>query len=424
MARTIAPGEVEIKKMDLFSLDKTKRFNLERQVAALRIYEDVFKPTLYAEITLYDAFDIINNFPIIGEESIELSLQTSGSDKPVSYTFKVYSVSDQAREENSKGSSYTLRCVSEEHLIDGFSRVVKSYDEEIHKIIADILYSYLKTKKGFKYEETKGTQQIVMPRMNPLMAIDFLRKRATSKKYKSNAFVFFENARGFNFYTLEKLFEMNVANIGDKVFEYNPTVNFNDDRGKPESLSKTSFRNILYIDTPTRYDNSGKIRDGMLNNKVLNFDILTKKVTEKTFKFQESLSDFVFIDKNAFTQNSKQFYDKYDKDEGMRMFVPSDSSRPDSFIADTIGTKVAYFNMILQQKTIIQIYGDTTITAGDVITCKFTSPTALNENDRADTRMNGNYLIIQLAHDIYRIPNDKFSHRISLGLLKGNFSSS
>lgn len=419
-----APGEVEIKKMDLFSFDKTKRFNLERQVAALRIYEDVFKPTLYAEITLYDAFDIINNFPIIGEESIELSFQTTGSNKPVSYNFKVYSVTDQSREENSKGSTYTLRCVSEEHLEDGFLRIVKSYDSEIHKMIADVLYSYLKTKKGFKYEETKGAQQIVIPRMNPLMAIDFLRKRAISKKYKSNAFVFFENARGFNFYTLEKLFEMNVQSIGDKVFEYNPTVNFEDDRGKPEALSKTSFRNILHIDTPSRYDSASKIRDGMFNTKVLNFDILTKKISEKTFKFQDSFSDFVFIDKNAFTQNSKQFYDRYDKDEGMRMFVPSDSSRPDSFIADSLGTKVAYFNMILQQKTVIQTYGDTTITAGDVITCKFTSPTASNENERADARMNGNYLIIQLAHDIVRIPNDKFSHRLSMGLLKGNFSSS
>jgi len=419
-----SPGEVEVRKIDLFNIDKSKRLNIHKQTAAIRIYEDVFKPTLYAEITLYDAFDIINNFPIIGEESIEISIQTKSTDKPLDYKFKVYSVSDQQRSENSKSSSYTLLCVSEEHLLDGFTRVVKSYDMEIHKMIADILATYLKSKKGFEYEETKGTQQIVMPRMNPLMAIDFLRKRATSKKYKSNAFVFFENARGFNFYTLEKLFEMNVPKIGDKVFEYNPIVNFDDDKGKPESLSKTSYRNILYIDTPTKYDNASKIRDGMLNNKVLNFDILTKKVTEKTFKFQENVSDFIFIDKNAFTQNSKQFYDRYDKDEGMRMFVPSDSSRPDSFIADTIGAKVAYFNMILQQKTIVQIYGDTTITAGDVITCKFTSPTSTQENNRPDARMNGNYLVIQLAHDIIKVANEKFSHRISMGLLKGNFSSS
>ena len=64
-----SPGEVEVRKIDLFNIDKSKRLNIHKQTAAIRIYEDVFKPTLYAEITLYDAFDIINNFPIIGEES-------------------------------------------------------------------------------------------------------------------------------------------------------------------------------------------------------------------------------------------------------------------------------------------------------------------------------------------------------------------
>jgi hypothetical protein len=255
------------------------------------------------------------------------------------------------------------------------------------------------------------------------MAIDFVRKRAVSRKYISSSYVFFENSRGFNFTTLEYLFETNTKKIGTKVFTYNPNINTsNDDKG-PKGLTYESFRNILKYTTTSKHDTIDKLQHGFFNNKTVNFDILSKKITQTNFKIGEKFRDFVFIDKDYVMQNSARFMAKFQGNEGQRYFIPSDSSRNESHIEGSLGTKVAYYNMISQQKTLIKVYGDTTITAGDVITCNFFTPTSTPDNDKPDDRLGGNYLVTQLAHAIRKEGGNKFYHEMSIGLIKGNYTA-
>lgn len=424
MTIKVEPGEIEVQEVNVFNIDKTKRFNIVGQVATMAIFEDVFEPTIYAEVFVYDLMDILNGFPIIGEESIEITLKTPGSDKPIVYNLQIVSVTGLTRETNGKGATYTLNCVSKENYMNEFSKVSKSYNTTISNMVGDILTSFLESKKGFKYEETKGVQQIVIPRMNPIVAIDFLRQRAASKKYASNAFVFFENARGFNFFTLEKLFDENVKTIGNKVFQYDPVVSLENSSGTPQSFTDQGFRNILALNNSERGNSIYSIASGMLNSTTVSYDMITKKVTKRKFNLKDKFKDFKFIDKDFFSHHSQQFMDKYQKNEGTRFFLPTDSSRNDTFIADSVAIKSAYFEILSKIKTSIQVYGDTTMAAGDVITCNFKAATGLgNDNNQSDARMNGNYLITQLAHQISKSANEKFTHRMSLGLIKGNFSS-
>ena len=420
----VEPGEIEVQEVNIFNFGKSKRFNIVGQVVTMAIYEDVFEPTIYAEVFVYDLMDILNGFPIIGEESIEITLKTPGSDKPIVYNFQITAITGVVREANAKGVTYTLHCVSKENLLNELNKVSKSYNTTITNIVGDIITTSLESKKGFKYEETKGVQQIVIPRMNPIVAIDFLRQRAASKKYASNAFVFFENARGFNFFTLEKLFEENAKLIGNKVFQHDPVVALNDNSGVPSSFTDQGFRNILALNNSGRTNSIDSIGSGMLNSTTVSYDMITKKITKTSFKLKDRFKDFKFIDKDFFSHHSQQFMDRYQKTEGNRYFLPTDSSRNDTFIPDSVGIKNAYFEMISKTKTSIQVYGDTTMTAGDVITCNFKAATGLGKDDtKSDARMNGNYLILQLAHQISKSANEKFTHRMSLGLIKGNFSS-
>lgn len=417
----VAPGEVLIESLTITSFGNTKEFELTGQVTSIVVYEDVFKPTIYAEIGIVDYFDILNRFPIIGEETINLSFTTPGASGPISYTFRVYSVADYNLKQNTKGATYTLKCVSEEQIYDTVNLVTKGYNTEITNIVGDILYNYMKSKKGFLPEPSKGTQQIIIPKMNPLMAIDFVRKRAVSRIYNSSSYVFFENSKGFNFTTLEYLFETNSKKIGTKVFTYNPAINTADDDKGPKGLTYQSFRNILKYTTTSKHDTIDKLQHGFFNNKTVNFDILSKKVTETDFKIIEKFSDFVFLDKDYVMQNSAKFMASFQNNEGHRYFIPSDSSRSDSYIEGSLGAKIAYYNMLSQQKTLIKVYGDTTMAAGDVITCNFFVPTSTGDNDKPDDRMGGNYLVTQLAHAIRKEGGNKFYHEMSIGLIKGNY---
>lgn len=423
MFNKVAPGEVYIEKLTITSFDNTKEFDLTQQATSIVVYEDVFKPTVYVEIGIVDYFDILNKFPIIGEETINLSFVTPGASESISYKLRMFSVADLELKSNTKGATYTLKCVSEEQIYDTVNLVTKGYNTEISNIVGDILYNYMNSKKGYLSEPSKGTQHIIIPKMNPLMAIDFVRKRAVSRKYASSSYVFFENSRGFNFTTLEYLFETNTKKIGTKVFTYNPNINTSEDNKGPKGLTYESFRNILKYTTTSKHDTIDKLQHGFFNNKTVNFDILSKKITQTDFKIGEKFKDFVFIDKDYVMQNSARFMAKFQGNEGHRYFIPSDSSRNESHIEGSLGTKVAYYNMISQQKTLIKVYGDTTITAGDVITCNFFTPTSTPDNDKPDDRLGGNYLVTQLAHAIRKEGGNKFYHEMSIGLIKGNYTA-
>jgi hypothetical protein len=417
----VAPGEVIVEKISLFNFDKSKEFSLLTQAKTIIVYEDVYKPTIYAEIAVMDYFDIINKFPIIGEEKIEISIRTPGADTPITYNLFIYSIVDYKLKKNTKSSTYTLKCVSEEQIFDTVNLVTKAYKAEISNIVPDILYNSMYSKKGWLTEESKGVQELIIPKMNPLKAIDFLRKRAVSIKYESSSFVFFENSRGFNFFTLERLFEENSKKIGTKVFSYNPALNVTDDTGNPANMTYKSFRNILSHTTTSKYDTIGKLQNGMFNNKTVSFDLLSKKINETNFIFPEKVERFAFIDKDFVLQNSAKFTGAFSSNEGHRFFLPQDLSRSETFIEDSLGAKVAFYNMIGQQKTLAKVYGDTTMAAGDVITCDFLTPTSTPDNSKPDDRTKGNYLVIQLAHAIRQEEGNKFMHEMSLGLLKGNY---
>ena len=188
------------------------------QVVSFDIWEDVTKPTMYATIIMFDTLGLLEKFPILGEELVELEIQTPGMSVTSSFVFRCFEVTNVQRTPNGKGVSYTLRCVSEEHLRNGGTLVRESMTDVASAMVPYILQKHLQSTKQMIVDDTKGIQTIVFPKLSPLEAIDMLRQRAVSKNFTSSAYVFFENQAGFNFKTIEGLYKDGLANIGTRVF--------------------------------------------------------------------------------------------------------------------------------------------------------------------------------------------------------------
>jgi len=260
MAVTTEPGDIRIKSLSISNKTRKAEINPLDQLIGVDIYEDMSKPTLFAVFIFTDSINMLEQFPIIGEETISIEIQTPGILASTTYTFRSFEVTGVQRDGNGKSVSYTIRCVSEEHLSNGSNTVKQSMTDTISNMVPNIISKYLSPKKPIIIDETKGIQTIAFPSLSPLQAIDMIRKRAVSKQYASSSYVFFENQSGFNFKTIEGLIKDGRASIGSRVFNAQQNVMASKD------TQATSFRTILDYRLVAKSDSNKKAALGFQSN--------------------------------------------------------------------------------------------------------------------------------------------------------------
>jgi hypothetical protein len=403
-------GDVSVKRL-LISSSKSVGASIVPldQMLSLDIWEDMTKPTMYATLTLLDTLGILEKFPIIGEETVEIEFQTPGLATPAKYKFRCFEVSNMQRLANGKGMSYTLRCVSEEHLRNSGMMVRESMTEIIGNMVPYILQKHLQTTKPMIVDQTKGIQTIVFPRISPLRAIDMLRLRAVSKDYTSSAYVFFENQAGFNFKTVEGLYKDGLASVGSRVFNMNQNA-----MAEGQAIAD-SFRTLQSHQVIHRADSMRKLTQGAFRSVTRIFDVATKSYETVNYDFETAFSSFETAAKKTLS-NTTEWLDEYSKGVRKQFFGIKDTSRPDVFITNTIGVRNSFVELLNDDITRILIHGDSGLKAGDVIRLNIPQVDGLTTRKTADAFMSSNYLITRLRHMISF--NVKTTHEIVLDCVK------
>lgn len=391
MNKVVDPGDVLLKRVLLSNKNLKASINPTDQLESFDIYEDMSKPTLYATFLFFDSIGLLENFPIIGEEEISIDFQTPGMSTITTYNFRCFEVTGIARTPNGKGTYFTMRCVSEEHLYNTGTNVSQSYTDVTSNIVPNLLGRYLKSKKTLIMDETKGIQTLIMPNINALQAIDMCRQRSVSKKYPSSAYVFFENQSGFNFKTVEGLIAGGLSSIGSRVF--NMTQN-------PEASKQAradAFRAILQYENITRNDSVEKLAGGVFQAVTKTFDLATKKMDSVDFNLNAVFNKFKLPDKQQIP-NTDNFINTFASLVPKTFFAPRDTSRPDNFIDTMIAARNSFTILLNGNLTRVKIHGDTGLKAGDLITLNLPDATGTTDRKGLDDKSAGNYLILRLRH--------------------------
>ena len=420
MASDTSPrdGSVEIQKLQLSSADGKRSISLIATTTSINIYEDLLSPVIYAEIQIQDSADLQSQFPLIGEEFVEISFRTAGFDSLQFNTYKLYLQSATQATTNLTGKykTYTLKCCSEEYLRNASRVVTTKLQGTCEGIVSDMLRNtkYIGSKKNYHSEPSKGPQDVFPSRLAPFQVVDFVRRRAASQKYYSSSYVFFENKRGYNFCTVEYLFDQGKDKIGDKVFYYD---------SKPVTeTAAIRYRNILGMKNVSTFDTASKLNSGGIQNTVRKFDILTGAITENNYVNIDQQDKFKSIsDKNSSAGlNSTSFEKQYGDDkEGLSMLVPTSSEFPENYIADALGPKRAFVNKIIQNLFQIHVYGDSEITVGDVIKVNLPRMTGTTDQTQYNRLISGNYLVSKLRH-IITFDKQRL-YTCSMELIKGEY---
>jgi hypothetical protein len=389
----IKPGDVEIK--ELFLVKDGVTLSIFPQVSAISIYEDMSAPTMLADITITDYIGLRASFPIIGEERMRITFRTPGRDvKDVAtYDFAVVAINNVQIVEGGKGATYTLRCISEEHRWNAVGTIDRSYNQPIHEIVEDIVRNELYSAKPLWMDPTKGQEPLVIPLMNPLAAIDFVRRRAVSQTPTNSLYLFFENRGGFHFRTVETLNEMATRTRDPgKHFTYAPDVK------RSEQADAAAYRNIINLESIEETDTITRMQSGALKNTVGGFDLHTKAYSETPFEIQNA--SVKTNDKGTVLPQSPTFVSKYTAKGDRKMFIPTDSSRPPNFKQDTLGARQAIAKFFNTNIVRALINGDSTLNVGDSIYLDIKKNVADTKGRKNDESASGHYIVLRLRHII------------------------
>lgn len=407
------PGDVKITRLVLFNKDRSVKLVLLPQLISVSVYEDLQSPVLYAEIELIDAVNIIQSFPIVGEEFIELEFVTPGLPLSAVYEFAVVSADNNKADQNAQHSTYTLKCVSVEQLKSAAKMVQISGKGTYSDIVKDILTRELETDKAIYVEPTRGLMGNVIPKLKPLAAIDYMRQMAISTQTTTSAFVFFENQLGFQFRTIESLIQQGQTKPL-KQFKYVADV-----MSTPEGAAN-SQRNIIKYEIVSRTDTVDKIQAGILNNVVQGYDMISKGIRETAHNIAEDIKNFVTTDKKARAPLSQQQFQDYGQQAADTFFMPFDSSKGNIYRDLSFAARRAYTSLLTQNVTRILVHGDSALVAGDVIDIDLPKVASDTGRKKPDAFVSGKYLITRMRHII--VNDVKAKHMIAADVIKVGYT--
>ncbi len=176
-----------------------KKIDITKMFLSLSIFESMFVNFLNGKIVIYDTIDLISNFPIIGNELVEIEIDSSQLNTPISMKFRVYkNDSGEVESKNTKRKVIILYICSEEMINNFLKTINRKFSESTGDTIVQwLLDNPLESSKTLNFETTSDTIDLYTNFWKSSKIIDLVCKKSISSEYFD--FIFFENLDGFNF---------------------------------------------------------------------------------------------------------------------------------------------------------------------------------------------------------------------------------
>jgi hypothetical protein len=375
------PGDVTIYTCILTSPRGT--VDLTTMFGSCRIYESIFNPSIIMQLELLDVNDTIGQLNFVGDEMVNISFGAPGT-TIANYNFAIHEPADVKETGALKSKTYTLNGVSQETMYSKTNYVQKSYNTDISSIIQDIHSNYLNSSKSLSVEITNGVQKIIIPNKSPFEAIDMIRRRAVSSQNQSSTFVYFENALGFNFKTIEGMFSQGAI----KYFIHEDAVS--------SSIYNINYNNIIALEVPKVASALDRIAIGGLKQRISTYNVRTRKYTYNDID-TSSFGNFG----SSGRYNSDNFKNMYGQNYGKYSVIPQDTSqRPATSIDTATPYQLAYLSNLKQNQVNIKVFGDCIVKAGDIVNLLL--PQIINQTGGVglDLQLSGNFVVTRICRNI------------------------
>lgn len=428
-----------------------KQYALNLVYSNFSIYEDLYSNCLTGSVSILDANHLLTDFPIIGEETIEVCFRSLNTPICIQLRMRVTGISEIVQV-NENTYLYTLYLTSAVAIKSEKQKISRSfYAGRISQIVEYICARYLgmandntipfeeqgdffiKNKDKFSEyysieTETGHVEKYISPNYSPFRIINRLCKRTIDQS--GSLYYFFQDINKFRFVSLESIFKKRATETNIKKLVYVP-------KDTVDKNTLTSWNIVDDYKILKRFDVFNNMARGMYSSEFIFLDVEKREVRTKQYYYQREAKNYYHVNDKHYlltTNNSDVIHDERRENprtvKEVVMFHQGDQESQDfsthysEALQRRLSTQAQLDSMILQ----VSLPGDSSgnISIGDIIEFSFPK----HQRTEGDSYLSGRYLITRIHHSIdiaskYKIIVEMVSDTISNGynLVEGNDST-
>jgi len=418
--------------------DGSKGFGIKQLVQVFSYIESVEYPCIMGSMIVVDSGGLLNKLPIQGGEIVKIKVKTNSDPDGLEYTMRVWKIAN--RYVQNQDQAYTLGLVSEEALNDEFARVLQPLEGRPDEIIAKMLREILKTTKQYYSEPCLFSTRLIAARRRVFDVASMLMaksvpsidpKKSTAAKIKntptqeqeqkvsgSAGYFFWENRRGFNFFSVDTLCsdKPTSAYSGKPWGPYvEKVVNQSDGADDRFTISNITYGSEIDLITG--------LRMGRYSTKMCFFNHSTGQYDEYVYSMKDAFNDMKHLGSQEEPSLVKLGSDKTlaDYPTGLMSLIldhetwyneatpaspyDKDGSKSPSPYADRhlehAAQSIVRYDTLSNQRATVVIPGNSKICAGDKVDIRIINKLASSEasKDPYDPENSGVYLVMEITHE-------------------------
>lgn len=396
-------GQVDIKSIFLNCRDQS--FDIREFLVELNYYEDMFSNFIYGDILISDSFNLIEQGPIVGEETIQIEFQTPGK-RSIAGTYFVYKVSSRKIVRDNNTQLFVLHFISREGIKDMIAPLSKVYEGPIDSIVKKVFNEELKVSANIVIPHSIENKAKLIPcQWSPSRLINYLASKSIpSGGVTARNVVFFQTNRDFYFSSIEYFIKQKKYFGSSKNEPFTlAAVNIKDPSGNSQSDILREYRMARDVEMVDMPDKVQQLTNGHLSNRLITLDFYNKQYKVTDYDYQSGWSKFAHT-------GPVKFYDKAASNPATNIsFYPKQPKLFDNF-QDNTNEKI---DVIYPQRKaimhdyrlcnlIITVPGQTDIEVGNFIYFYYPQLKPVNSpgSDRFDKRYTGDFLVTSIRHKV------------------------
>lgn len=408
-------GDINVEKI---AITTTRGFyqDITNQVIGLQIFEDIYAPFITGTLVVLDALDLMNLFPFIGEEYLELKLSTPALERGnIDGKFYIHKMTNR-QPTGDRGYTYELHFIAQEALIDLNKKISKTYSGKC----SDIAESILTDKyNGFQLENpviepTFNDTKYISNFWSPIKNINNVTDTSINLN-GSASYLFYQDRYNYNFVSLESIYRTEIY----QEFRYDNYIRDTHEDGTSSRNINEDFKRIRDLKVPIAYDYIERASNGMYGSRLYTYDIATKRFASKiydmslAFPKQYHLNQYPLASSNAiyrYNANILTIGKHYGNFMGMA----------DSTNTGSVQNRISLMEQIRANKLEIIVPGRLDYTVGLRIMLKMYKAEPIREDDTSvlDEIYSGSYIIAAINHYITRTKHECTLEIVKESLIK------
>jgi hypothetical protein len=414
----LGPGLIyskDFRLLDLTVLSSVTALDIKDILVELSYNEDMFSPTASGYVMVVDSSGYIEKMQMAGNEFLRMKVgKLDDMTHIIDKVFRIFKVTKRTPENEGNTETYCLYFCSEELILSEQYKISKSFKAMditgiVKTILSDKNYGLSvqpKNMQASNFDATYGQYDFIIPNLKPFDAINWLATYARPAGTQKTAdMVFFENKYGYNFKSLQNLFQTQTYNS----YSYSAkNVNRNIQQLNDRVYDVSTYEIIDSFDTLSA------IHSGMFASRLVSVDPLLRRYKITDYSYDKDLAGAPKLNSAKITndfQNRngdkisdtaqasyKLVFSNFSQNQSSYINERPGSVAHDIYAETYIPFRSAIMPLLNYTRIKISVPGDPALTVGRSINFELVSK---DPNQKAlDPYYSGVYLITAVRHMI------------------------